>query len=336
MTLPASGAITMNQVAVELGISATGISLNLASVRTLAGRASGAISMSDLRGKTNAPASALTIAGAYLSQQAGSVGLAVARFTLFADGTWTSTGTNNAPQSGRWQSGSDGANYEVYLTSAYGDLSGIMVINGWSSLDTSKYITVSDNTNNGLFDEATMIIRQKTNTSNTAQFMVYLEANGGCFAVGTLLRTPTGDRTVESFMVGDFASSFAEPSMIDENTEGWRDWSISSLDNVDTTTNAQVLGTRQFIANESVKLNGIHSTLSHVYFVFDGSNYVWKEAGDISSSDSFVDCDKNLVAITSIEAINEPTTFVALNVELLDTLQVKHDDTYLLTHNVSA
>ena len=59
MTLPSSGAITMAQVATELGVSQTGINLNQSNVRTLAGRPSGTISMSDLRGKANGGASLL-------------------------------------------------------------------------------------------------------------------------------------------------------------------------------------------------------------------------------------------------------------------------------------
>lgn len=52
MTLPATGPISMSQVATELGISATGLSLNDSRVRALAGKPSGAISMADLRGKS--------------------------------------------------------------------------------------------------------------------------------------------------------------------------------------------------------------------------------------------------------------------------------------------
>lgn len=52
MTLPATGSISMSQVATELGISQTGLSLNDARVRALAGVLSGPISFSNLRGKT--------------------------------------------------------------------------------------------------------------------------------------------------------------------------------------------------------------------------------------------------------------------------------------------
>lgn len=54
MTLPASGQISFSQVSTELGASSTATrSLGDSTVRTLAGVASGAISMSNLHGKSN-------------------------------------------------------------------------------------------------------------------------------------------------------------------------------------------------------------------------------------------------------------------------------------------
>ena len=54
MTLP-TGTISMSQVATELGISQTGLSLNHSWVRQLAGQNSGPVSMSNLRGQTGKP-----------------------------------------------------------------------------------------------------------------------------------------------------------------------------------------------------------------------------------------------------------------------------------------
>lgn len=51
MALPNSGPITMAMIAAEIGISASGLSLNDSRVRQLAGKPSGAISFADLLGK---------------------------------------------------------------------------------------------------------------------------------------------------------------------------------------------------------------------------------------------------------------------------------------------
>ncbi|MDN7448033.1 hypothetical protein QZM03_11835 [Burkholderia multivorans] len=64
MTLP-TGSLTMAQIAAELGISATGLNLNHGWVRALAGKPSGTIGFSDLRGQSG------RIDGSYPTQVAG-------------------------------------------------------------------------------------------------------------------------------------------------------------------------------------------------------------------------------------------------------------------------
>ena len=62
MTLPSSGQISLNQVNTELGLTATAqITLNDSAVRTLFGKASGQISMSDGYGKANRVAVTINI-----------------------------------------------------------------------------------------------------------------------------------------------------------------------------------------------------------------------------------------------------------------------------------
>ena len=65
MTLPASGAISLSMIATELGLAATGLSLNDSRVRSLAGKPTGAVSFSDFYGKTYYAPADYTIAFGY-------------------------------------------------------------------------------------------------------------------------------------------------------------------------------------------------------------------------------------------------------------------------------
>lgn len=88
MALPSSGPITMAQIAAEIGISASGLSLNDSRVRQLAGRPSGGISFSDLLGKAWAYLNSI-----YCDSVAISNGEA-ARFRLLSvdsNTSWTAT-----------------------------------------------------------------------------------------------------------------------------------------------------------------------------------------------------------------------------------------------------
>lgn len=82
MTLPSSGPISLSQVAVEIGLAANApISLDHATVRALAGKPSGPISLGDLLGKTYGAA----VPGGSIQ----TINLAAGRHV---DGTFTYTG----------------------------------------------------------------------------------------------------------------------------------------------------------------------------------------------------------------------------------------------------
>jgi hypothetical protein len=76
MTLPVSGAISLYNIAVELGISNSGINLNQANVRALAGKSGGSVSLNDLRGKSSAPPSTTFTLTAGISGDGFAVGYA--------------------------------------------------------------------------------------------------------------------------------------------------------------------------------------------------------------------------------------------------------------------
>lgn len=141
MTLPATGPISLSDVNVELGKAANAaITLNDTDVRTLAGKASGAISLSDLRGKSAATDGTVSLSG-YQVNSYGTDQAASSSYTLSSTGdiTFTISGDTNGTQDiGDWISPKSGmANYECLATVTSGTLSG-GIAGSWLSLDTPR------------------------------------------------------------------------------------------------------------------------------------------------------------------------------------------------------
>lgn len=85
MTTP-TGTISMYNVAQELGIAAAGINLNMGSVRALAGQPSGAVTLNNLRGKSNLPPVSVSVANVSATRMTNNTGTATVQATVNASG----------------------------------------------------------------------------------------------------------------------------------------------------------------------------------------------------------------------------------------------------------
>jgi hypothetical protein len=145
VTLPTSGSISMSQVAAELGISATGLSLNDSRVRSLAGKPSGAISMSDLRGKS---ASALTSFSAQPTNISTATGTRSATATFNTDGSiaLTNSSAGGSTSGGNWYApnvSSIGSSYwiKVVVNGSPGSTSLTGTFGSWLHLSAAQAFT---------------------------------------------------------------------------------------------------------------------------------------------------------------------------------------------------
>jgi hypothetical protein len=280
---------------------------------------------------------------------------------FYSNGTWQTRDGDGGITTGSWLLSGAASDYEVTAVYASGfpaipEAGGLYrqftyrnIVAPYTELTKGTYYPLStsrgflasdavyapDPTYNAV--HVTMTIRKITDHAIFSTITFICELDGGCFAVGTKLQTASGSyKNVENILVGDTLRNFADPTMIDENDENWKDWSVSTLDNVVFGTST-VVGVSRFMAPSAIKINGVSSTPDHVYFVFDGSVYTWKNASTITTLDKLVNANKVHVDITSIETIDEATEFVAVNVESTDTLIVRNPAGYnVLSHNASA
>jgi hypothetical protein len=137
MTLQTSGAISLNNVNVELGRSGTtAINMNETVVRTLAGKASGAISMSDFYGKSNAT---VTLEAAYgVFNTTGTPDASIVSISFESDGDIITNGFSIV-DAGDWISPKSAApgSYEIRATLNSGDTP-VGTLGSWLALTSTR------------------------------------------------------------------------------------------------------------------------------------------------------------------------------------------------------
>ena len=160
-----TGQISMSDVMSELGISGA-TSLNDSDVRGLAGKASGQISMSDLRGKS---ASILVdfsynvISNTWTGNSGTTAGLQVN-----TNRTITVAGNGGTTQTWLESSGT-ASDYEVKCQYNYGDNLDAGTPDTWQTLSEDRFYGVSSggSTGQGKYGDFTIIIRKRSATSDS-------------------------------------------------------------------------------------------------------------------------------------------------------------------------
>ena len=178
MTLQSSGAISLANVNTELGRSSTAnISLGESAVRTLAGIASGTISLSSLYGKSN-EAITLTSASA-VATKVGS-GVAVASLALRGTGdVYRSINGAAAVDVGDWLTPKSAATtYQVYATSLNGIATSNIMFSTWYTFTTGLEFgwSVARGVAGENDDAVTLQFRKVNTTTVVATATLYLTA----------------------------------------------------------------------------------------------------------------------------------------------------------------
>ena len=184
MALPTT-TISMSQVNTELGLSSTAtISLNDAAVRSLAGVASGAISMDNLRGKSAATISLTNQAIGDLSFS----GAAYAYYYLTAGGLVQSSTDPNGINPVTWETWCNpttaAPNYEALITVTSGSLDGGTTGSYVALSSTRSWYIIEDASGNSKICTFTVQIRAIGTTTVLATASIDLSASfegGGGF-----------------------------------------------------------------------------------------------------------------------------------------------------------
>lgn len=239
---------------------------------------------------------------------------------------------------GNWTSGI-GSAYELYYTysdvssPAYGDPGPGDSM--WIQMDSPIVFSASDAvTSDYVAINVSITIRKISDHADTKSMTLLIDIDGACFAYGTQLLTPSGLVAIQDLNIGDTVSSYTVPTMIDEDQDGWKDWTTTDISGMSMTIST-VTGKKIFSSPNGISINGLVTTTEHIYFVYSDGKYGWKNANNVTMDDKLVDMNGTLLDITEILPVSG-AQYVALDVETDDTLIAFDGERYILAHNVSA
>lgn len=158
---------------------------------------------------------------------------------------------------------------------------------------------------------------------------------GGCISFGTMVVLEDGKSiNAERLKVGDRLVSEFIPNMIDENVEGWEDWTTKDING-----RYPVVSTIRAIKHDWFReywiINGdVEITQEHLIFVKRDDTWQWMDVRDMKVGDTLLSCygDKEEVLVGSLTRVDDPIDVVCIDVEESDSYYVGRNP--FLVHNV--
>jgi hypothetical protein len=274
MTLPSSGAISLNQVNVELGLTGTtSINMNQSSVRTLFAVPSGVISMSNGYGKSNTP----TVTSVAVS------GTTTYNASNYTSAAWTVLIT--------YSNASTSTDCTLLTWGQYtGTSPSGTAFTGRPLVVASANVTISTNAALGNIGGATGYIRAIDTTSG-----VYgtINVTWTCLPLKTLITMADNtQKSMGQIEVGEMVKA------IDPVTHEFSDEKVTFV--LEPNTSYDLI---KITCEDNVVLE---PTPEHEVWIRRGEQFFWREARDLMVGDQMLADDLQYKSILSVEPINYP------------------------------
>jgi hypothetical protein len=155
---------------------------------------------------------------------------------------------------------------------------------------------------------------------------------GGCILGSTPVYLYDGTVIkAKDIQIGDYLSGYSIPGMVDENVEGWQNWTTESTEGkvvaVVVRNALKSWYTGYWLINDDIGI-----TVEHELFVKKENTWGWHCADTIKVGDYLLDIDNKSVPVETIVFNKIDSQVVVLDVENVDTYFVGHSK--ILVHNL--